>query len=194
MSTIFDEQLIAAEVISRLKDRFDEVIVAGGAARDWFRGNLCRDIDIYCVGIGVPMDVPYLLREFNPRQLGEAYDGSQDSGISSVWDMSIDGKSVQVMTGTLAGELHTLLNFPASSSQISWAPFLQDPRLDFIHTDYFLEGERSRKVVINSRRCSAEFFAKTLHNNEGYEVLEISCEQGFQNREMSDALGLLQGF
>lgn len=48
------QQRYALEHLEEVRKWFPEAVIAGGAARDWYVGRLCRDVDIIVPGISDP--------------------------------------------------------------------------------------------------------------------------------------------
>ena len=64
------QQRYAIEHLEEVRKWFPEAVIAGGAARDWYMGRLCRDVDIIIPGISDPILMSTVLKnsfkEYSP--------------------------------------------------------------------------------------------------------------------------------
>ena len=125
--TIESQQIIADKVLAILQEVDHNVIVAGGAPRDWYFGNTAKDIDVYFdTSSHSVYDVTNLIEtrlgsttqiKFGDA-LPEGYTGNPD--LVYVMDVNIKGEDVQLMG--INGDVITqaIEKFPVSISQIWW--------------------------------------------------------------------------
>jgi len=109
--TVEDQKRIAKDIMDKVKIIDPYAILAGGAPRDWYFGNLCNDLDIYYYSTGQTISVAKgqlecLFPDHSITNLSERYENSvvQDEHMSMynsmkfirrVFETTVDGVRVQ---------------------------------------------------------------------------------------------------
>lgn len=104
---------VANEVLEKLSSKFEDCVLAGGAPRDWSRGERAKDLDFFVYG-EMSVEQTSELLGVEMKMLGEEkYVHSPFDVLEGVWE----GETIQIIF-TKAPTSERIKNFPANCSKI----------------------------------------------------------------------------
>jgi len=105
------QQKVADDVLNRLEVIDPACIVAGGAPRDWYMGEVAKDIDVFLHlrnDLKASTQRGQIKRALGLEELDYGKSGENipehyalNPHLQNVWDLEIDGEKVQIMLMTL---------------------------------------------------------------------------------------------
>lgn len=122
--SVEEQQRLAFSVLAKVRCIDINAVVAGGAASDWYRGDACRDVDIFFSypSYYTPAELKQTLRHtlgVNLTRVGQHYDNQADNGALIVHAANINGLRFE-FAGVQYSPLNAVNTFPYNHSAIYW--------------------------------------------------------------------------
>ena len=166
--TICNQQETALEIILKLKTQFGNAVVAGGAPRDWYMGQIARDIDVYVVT--PPKKAAILLATATValgeevKHLGKEYEYLEQSGIGFITAglTYINSQSVNIIflnENYVGKDGNVYDHFDCDICQIAWDG-------DFITTEQFIDAWSSDTITFN--KFEEKHLKKMIYKFKGW--------------------------
>lgn len=95
--TVDEQKKVANDILLKLATIDSNVILAGGAPRDWFFGNPAQDLDIYLHGFGLESQLLDLGFDFAWREFEQLYEYESNPYLIEIYSGMYDGVNVQIM-------------------------------------------------------------------------------------------------
>lgn len=159
------QQQTAAKVISLLEKQFGNATVAGGAPRDWFMGEIARDIDIYVVvepkKAGILLAMATIALDTEVNQLGKQYEELEQSMISfitagSVWYDHTEHNIIFLNKFYVSRTDEVYTHFDCDICQIKW-----NAKEGLIPSAQFLDASENKTITFN--KFEPKHFVKMVH-------------------------------
>lgn len=162
-SRVTSQMVKVDKLLVELKDVLVNPVVAGGAPRDWFFQQLCRDVDIFVD----PQDVQGIVtfaencQHFSHKTKEDLPPHYRSEYISSVTSFGYCGLLFQIIVKE--SKRSVILDFPCSLSCITYEKFCIKPSNIFMQTI-------SSQTLYFTDNCNVGYMKKVLKYFDRYSV------------------------